>query len=1164
MKISRKPLLRLFGLMACLCQPLSAAAQDKWHSLVDLGLKPGNNRSLALGNWFVPLSQTEDWLLFWDVRGQASGRDALEFGTGLGYRQLYSGWIVGGWGFFDRRKSKNGNAFNQISFGFEALSDAWDVRLNGYAPDPKNERLPELDRMEMDGRYVAVRLGEERALPGLDFELGYRLPIFQETRLYGGGFHFFGTGNFDGVRGPRVRLESRFRDIGLFGAGSDITFGLEVSNDSRRDTEASGFVRLRVALGAKQELPRLSSLERRMADPVTRNVDNITGIGLSDPVRGFASHPTTGERGDVAVLNAADSNAVHDIVASMPEYTAFIVSGEVRTSETIAAREGQSFIGAGRPLIVHFFEPDGRVGRLGFTPAGTTGTFVGADPSKDVIRVPANVAAANILEGMTISGGRDGISDPDEPGGGDNEAKVSVRGSIIKDVAGRGIDIGDMSELKLDGVSIRDTGDEGIFAGSENAITMANTTIERSGKEGMKIGNRNVLDIAGLDISNAARRGMNLGEGNDTTVADSAIRDAGHEGIALSGGGNALAATGMTIDNVGTASNQDGIQVTGGGNAITLTAVTITGTTNDGIRVTGGGDVNTLRFSGLVVSGVSEGGDGIQIDRNADAAMSDVRVSGTEGDGIRFDGADNVAVMTDVRVSDAGGDGIRFDGADNVAVMTDVRVSDAGGDGVAFHANSTATLLGVEVLRSGGSGLRFGDGNNVTIAASAARARSTVDGAAGTDSGDGGLAAGVGNVLDIAGLDISNAARRGMNLGEGNDTTVADSAIRDAGHEGIALSGGGNALAATGMTIDNVGTASNQDGIQVTGGGNAITLTAVTITGTTNDGIRVTGGGDVNTLRFSGLVVSGVSEGGDGIQIDRNADAAMSDVRVSGTEGDGIRFDGADNVAVMTDVRVSDAGGDGVAFHANSTATLLGVEVLRSGGSGLRFGDGNNVTIAASAARARSTVDGAAGTDSGDGGLAAGVGNVLDIAGLDISNAARRGMNLGEGNDTTVADSAIRDAGHEGIALSGGGNALAATGMTIDNVGTASNQDGIQVTGGGNAITLTAVTITGTTNDGIRVTGDASGDVNTLRFSGLVVSGVSEGGDGIHIDRNNALTLTDSRFTDIDGATIRTTASDNTLADGGGNATDVLVCSLHSTTTGSVSFGGVGGGDCPP
>ena len=1104
MRTDSKSWLLLCVLPLWLNAPASSVAQGNWQGHTDWELKPGDGRSLASGEWFAPISQSTNGLLFSNLglSGEIDQYEAREIALGIGYRHLYEKWIWGGYAFVERRDSADGNAFNQLSFGLEALSNSWDARINGYLPDPESKRLPRLDQIDLTNPLVAVRLGQERALPGFDVELGRRVAMMRDSRVYGGAFYFFDTDNFDGNHGTRLRFETRFHDLGVIGLGSRLTLGAEVSHDSAREFRIAASLRLRLPFGStrRQRSPRLSSLERRMLDPVIRGLDDITAQGHSDPIRAFIYNSVTGMPSDLGVLNADDSGHVHNIVASARDHSVFFVTGAVRNSEAIAVGEGQSFFGRlpDQSISVSFFEPDGAVGQLNFMPEGEPGSIHGDDPAEDVFRVPTNVSVANVFEYLTISGGLDGIGVPDEAGAGDNQARVAVRNSVIENVAGHAISIGDLSNLELDGVRIRKTGGHGIVANSENRISVSNSTISETAMAGLVLRNRNrvtltnttingtgiacegndedalcgagltagsgnVIDAQGLDIVDAAWRGINLGAGNDVTVADATVNNVGYEGVAASGGDNALRFTGVTIADAGMASNQEGMQVTGHGNEIILTDVAISRTTNDGIRITG---------------------------------------SDEEG------ASPNTVIFTDVRVSDTRDDGIQIDDNNDVT-MTDIHVFNLGGDGLHFGNANDIELNGFEIRdASGGVGLRLGDRNSVAIDSGATLARNSINGTGIACEGNdedalcgAGLTAGSGNVIDAQGLDIVDAAWRGINLGAGNDVTVADATVNNVGYEGVAASGGDNALRFTGVTIADAGMASNQEGMQVTGHGNEIILTDVAISRTTNDGIRITGsdeeGASPNTVIFT-------------------------DVRVSDTRDDGIQIDD-NNGVFLTDVRVSDVGGDGIEIGHGNYVLLDGFDIRHTGSNGFSLGDGNNVMIDPGTTIERNFIeDTGRACTLGDGsrcgaGFTLGSGNEIDIEDMEIVNSAWRGMDLRGGNDVTMTHVEIHSVGYEGVAASGGDNALRFTGVTIANAGTTSNQEGIQVTGHGNEIVLTDVAVSGTTNDGIRITGsdEEGASPNTVIFTDVRVSDTRD--DGIQIDDNNHVIMTDTHVFNLGG-----------------------------------------------
>jgi hypothetical protein len=161
-----------------------AASEDKWGGYVEFFAKPGTERSLAKGDMFIPLQQNENFLLFANIRAVFDDHSSREGNFGFGARRLFDDWIFGGYGYFDIKESENDNTFRQATLGVELLSNDWDFRLNGYIPESDEEDADQLNRIEITGTQIGARLGEERALPGADIEVGRKLPFLEDTRFF--------------------------------------------------------------------------------------------------------------------------------------------------------------------------------------------------------------------------------------------------------------------------------------------------------------------------------------------------------------------------------------------------------------------------------------------------------------------------------------------------------------------------------------------------------------------------------------------------------------------------------------------------------------------------------------------------------------------------------------------------------------------------------------------------------------------------------------------------------------------------------------------------------------------------------------------------------------------------------------------------------------------
>ena len=150
------------------------------------------------------------------------------------------------------------------SGGLEALSDRWDVRVNGYVPltDPKSSSS--LAEVRLSGSNIFMTGGEEVPLYGIDGEIGFK--VFggylgggtkdgvlsdrrTELRVYGGAFWFDADEALEEVAGPKARIEFRIEDIIPSMLGSRLTFESQYSHDDVRNDKWEFGVRLRIPFG---------------------------------------------------------------------------------------------------------------------------------------------------------------------------------------------------------------------------------------------------------------------------------------------------------------------------------------------------------------------------------------------------------------------------------------------------------------------------------------------------------------------------------------------------------------------------------------------------------------------------------------------------------------------------------------------------------------------------------------------------------------------------------------------------------------------------------------------------------------------------------------------------------------------------------------------------
>ncbi len=496
----------------------------------------------------MPIAQDDKSLLFADLRGSFDDNGAKEGNFGLAYRRLGSGawrgWILGGYGFFDRRRTESGNIFLQGTVGMEALSEKWDFRINGYLPEAGSKLVtPESSTAATAGTgFTLTTTGEirERALPGFDVEAGYKLPLTDlgpgvDARVYAGAYHFDAAG-FDNVTGPRGRFELDFTDLSPLPPGSSLLLGAELQWDDVRDTQAFAVVRLRIPLGMTRRgkalpPPGLSKLERRMTRRIERDVDIVAG------------------ESQVATLN--ESGFVTN--AANVQITAFSQTDAGSDLSTAVAAAGANSL-----LVI-----DGSAGTVNDNSASSlaAGQIVAGGGSVFTVSSASGRSASVTLPGAAPTVNGTGAADVFEM----TNANGQITGLTITDGV-RGIDI---------------TGD---------GATVSDTTVRNAGSEGIFISGDNVL-ISGVTVDNpGVFIGILVSTANNLTIEDTLVTNA--VDAAFVNNGNI---SGVSFTNVTVTDSTRGVRNAAGTFDQPSGTITTTNVTTD-CSITGGAITNSTLF----------------------------------------------------------------------------------------------------------------------------------------------------------------------------------------------------------------------------------------------------------------------------------------------------------------------------------------------------------------------------------------------------------------------------------------------------------------------------------------------------------------------------------------------------------------------------------------
>ena len=244
---------------------------------IDLMIMPGSERTVTEIRGMLPLWETNDSLIYSDLRAQFDNKDASTGIFGVGYRFIDGkDWIWGVYGYFDHMNTTDDNSFNQFTTGIEVLTLERDFRITAYFPNQGGESADR--RSGFSNGTVFTHDFQERAYRGFEIEYGCRLLHWgwqdsRELRWFNGIYHLGNSASgFRSITGPKSRLEYRCYALPWLGNQSRFEAGVELSHDQLRDTQFWGFARLRIPLSPKASQPLPDPIRRRFADLPRRQI----------------------------------------------------------------------------------------------------------------------------------------------------------------------------------------------------------------------------------------------------------------------------------------------------------------------------------------------------------------------------------------------------------------------------------------------------------------------------------------------------------------------------------------------------------------------------------------------------------------------------------------------------------------------------------------------------------------------------------------------------------------------------------------------------------------------------------------------------------------------------------------------------------------------------
>lgn len=518
---------------------VTAKAKDKtkrnWYPVIHLTEKSSDDRQLGRFDLMNPLWQSSNSMFFSDIRCTFDDEDSIEGNIGTGFRRIVHGtteskdWIWGIYGFYDIRKSPNGNKFNQGTLGIELLKTNIELRGNIYIPENKKYVIASktVNSVSLSGTSIIQHTQSltafERALPGYDVEVGYGLDIGKTNKLWiHSGYFNFDHSDSPKIAGHRFRLNYEINDS--FGIdGSQLNIGVEFQHDKIRNNSTFACISLSIPFGGHPKYKeKKRNIRNRMMRQIVRDVDVVTSADNINLSPGSTGGPkiisnteapvidsASGEQIDMYFVSADGSSAglgtqenpmtiVQAETASMASDILFLINDDggidVNTisSGTLTLKPYQQILGIGDNTSKDIQLPNdltltvnSNTGRPSLTHSGDT----------DTVKMVFN----NTIEGITISEGNNGIS-------GQNVDNPVIRDVTIQNVNNNAVNLTNSSgTVTISESNFQNNNLDAIYlnnyAGGNTDVSILNNNISDNISRGINVNNTNGSTITG-DIQN--------------------------------------------------------------------------------------------------------------------------------------------------------------------------------------------------------------------------------------------------------------------------------------------------------------------------------------------------------------------------------------------------------------------------------------------------------------------------------------------------------------------------------------------------------------------------------------------------------------------------------------------------------------------------------------
>ncbi len=374
---------------------------------------------------------------FLDARYYHGNQSEHSASIGFGFRQHTGNGIFGIHAYYDGIRSQNKKHFSQASLGLEWFNQDLEVSANAYIPvgsQTKQYATSDIGSLQGNALGILTTNSMEKLNKAMDVEMGATLwqSPKQSLKAFVGGYWQDKEQKSDNL-GARVRAEWQVQQTQWLPKHTQLKLGAYLGHDKEKKQQVGLQVKLNFGQTNNPSMPMHKDVNRAL-------IANVQTFEQQHFVKDERFR--TAQSWQFSDNQTVDMTALNQNIAKLGEHAVVLVSGELKSDQSLVLNQNQTLLGGGGSLEL---KANGKTAQ--FTHQGAKASIINSNDQAHSLVLKDNTMVKHIH----IEGGLAGIANHTSASN-----NIRLHNISIQKTAGDGIKLDNIYGIALKDTQVRD------------------------------------------------------------------------------------------------------------------------------------------------------------------------------------------------------------------------------------------------------------------------------------------------------------------------------------------------------------------------------------------------------------------------------------------------------------------------------------------------------------------------------------------------------------------------------------------------------------------------------------------------------------------------------------------------------------------------------------